>query len=511
MTQLGPGGPRRSRTDARADHPSSQADPFARLPGARPAPGRRPDGAARTGSHSAAPTGRARRPHSTEGHQPEPGAPPRSPGTPAARPPRPPRPPQEAPVATRMTSRPAGGTGGPRRPGPPRHSRDAAAAATSPPQPRPRWRYWLRRIIAAFLAVLLLLVVFLGMSVYGAMSTPGNDGFRAKWADWLRNHHATTFVNWMEHKYYMAQAPPVGGKPRGLNQVTKPAAAAVRSNGQPVLPPPASITPIVAGLPGEGTWAPTGPLVNGKPAMYVAQVRADLIHTSVLTSIVWLDPNAFKLNIVPGEREPGGTWQHPPLVAPDERRTIVAAFNGGFRFKDAHGGFFAEGHEAVPLQDGAASLVVLKDGRVPVGQWGRDIKMSADVSSVLQNLVLLVDHGHPVPGIDAGDTHLWGSTLGNKTLVWRSAVGVTANGAILYAAGPGMSASALADVMSRAGAERAMTLDINPNWVTFNFFDHPDPAHPESVTGHKLADGMQRSADRYLSNESRDFVEILPR
>jgi hypothetical protein len=56
-----------------------------------------------------------------------------------------------------------------------------------------------------------------------------------------------------------------------------------------------------------------------------------------------------------------------------------------------------------------------------------------------------------------------------------------------------------------------MTLDINPNWVTFNFFDHTNPANAADVTGRKLVDGMQRSADRYLSNESRDFVTISAR
>jgi len=57
---------------------------------------------------------------------------------------------------------------------------------------------------------------------------------------------------------------------------------------------------------------------------------------------------------------------------------------------------------------------------------------------------------------------------------------------------------------------RGMTLDINPEWVTFNFYTHPDPAHPTWVTGAKLYPQMQRPADRYLgpTEESRDFFSV---
>ena len=161
-----------------------------------------------------------------------------------------------------------------------------------------------------------------------------------------------------------------------------------------------------------------------------------------------------------------------------------------------------------PLRNGAASLVITHSGAVQVGQWGRDVHLTPDTESVMQNLVLLVDHGRPVPGIDAGKSDKWGSTIGNKVYVWRSAIGVDASGGVIYAAGHGLRASMLADVLARAGAVRAMTLDINPEWVTFNFFDHPDPHNLEVVQGRKLIDTMKRPADRYLSKESRDFITV---
>jgi hypothetical protein len=55
-----------------------------------------------------------------------------------------------------------------------------------------------------------------------------------------------------------------------------------------------------------------------------------------------------------------------------------------------------------------------------------------------------------------------------------------------------------------------MTLDINPEWVTFNFFNHPNPADPSQVQPEKLYPQMQRPSTRYLgpTKESRDFVTV---
>ena len=54
-----------------------------------------------------------------------------------------------------------------------------------------------------------------------------------------------------------------------------------------------------------------------------------------------------------------------------------------------------------------------------------------------------------------------------------------------------------------------MTLDINPEWVTFNFYQH-DANQPDMVTPAKLYPQMQRPASRYLgpTRESRDFFVI---
>ena len=70
--------------------------------------------------------------------------------------------------------------------------------------------------------------------------------------------------------------------------------------------------------------------------------------------------------------------------------------------------------------------------------------MTPDVVSVRQNLDLIVQNGQPVPGLNSQDTTQWGLTLGNQVFVWRSALGVTADGALVYVGGPGLNITDLA-------------------------------------------------------------------
>lgn len=377
-----------------------------------------------------------------------------------------------------------------------------------------------------------ILVLLLGISLMGAAVSAGNVSFEAKWADWLRAHHAGLLAQRFEELYYSAVAPPKGGRPKGLNKIPVTVGVApnatdpqqVSSTSTPVTRPTTTRTTAPPGLPapspvplmvhpalaGEGKWQATSPLVDGVPAMYVAQFRADDIYTSQITSAVWIDTKLLRLEVVPGSTEPGGTWTHPPYVAPAELPYLVAAFNGGFRFSDARGGMYLEGRWGVAPVAGAASFVIYKNGQVNVGDWGTDVGMSPNVESVLQNVVLLVDNGQLAPSATYTDNAIWGYTLGGGYVVPRSGIGVTADGALVYVAGPALTARSLAESLQRAGAVRAMTLDINPEWVTFNFYSHA-AGHPAELTGTKLYPEMQRSADRYLPPtwEARDFFEVL--
>jgi hypothetical protein len=339
---------------------------------------------------------------------------------------------------------------------------------------------------------------------------PGNESFAAKAADWFRYNHMAPLANWAERTYFSHHAPPTGGTP--TRAIPTPTVGAPSTSTPMHSALPAPITPIAQpALANEGAWQPVGPVVNGAPTMAVAQLRPDAIHTSVLAGVVWIDRRVVRFQLVPGTTEPGGQFAVKGSVPADQQSALIAAFNGGFRFQDAHGGIYTEGQMAKPLVDGAASLVLRSDGTVDVGQWGRDATLTADVTSVRQNLALIVDGGQPVAGLDVNDTHRWGQTLGNRVLVWRSGLGVRADGTLVYVAGDGLSVVSLADLLTRAGAVRAMELDINPEWVTFNLYSHPDPANLATIDATKLLPDMTRPAVRYLGADSRDFVAVYTR
>jgi len=361
--------------------------------------------------------------------------------------------------------------------------------------------------LLAALAVVLLLASLWGVVV---AARPGNDPFVAKAADWLRDHHLESVANWVEHEWYVRQQPPVGGTPsREIDPVPSTGSANPPSEAFSALPSP--VTPFASPpLANEGAWRPIGPTINGHSAMAEAQLRPDSAHSSVLGALVWIDPKLVRLVEVPGTVEPGGSWPVVGTLPPDQRGAWIAAFNGGFRFKDSAGGFYAEGREAVPLVDGSASFVVRTDGTVDVGMWGRDDHMDSNVVSVRQNLALILDRGSPVAGIDQNDHHRWGRTLGNKVFVWRSGVGIRPDGTLVYAASNGLSVETLAAMLQAAGCVRAMELDINPEWVTFNLFTHPN-TDATALSGTKLLPDMHRPPERFLGADSRDFVAVLTR
>jgi Phosphodiester glycosidase len=165
------------------------------------------------------------------------------------------------------------------------------------------------------------------------------------------------------------------------------------------------------------------------------------------------------------------------------------------------------------LRKGAASFVIYRNGSVNIADWGRDAALTPDVVSVRQNLDLLVDHGRPASGLNANDTTKWGFTLGNAVYVWRSGVGITADGALVYAGGPGLNITTLADILTRAGAVRAMELDINTDWVNLATYAPRGPAAPATPAGGTdLLPSMFGQPDRYFQSWwARDFFTMSAR
>jgi hypothetical protein len=267
-------------------------------------------------------------------------------------------------------------------------------------------------------------------------------------------------------------------------------------------PTTARTTTTVPRPPAGLNWQPLGDPIAGRPPMEVAFPTGD---TQV---VVWIDKTLVRPEVIPGRVLPGGTGWNPFAQVPAEARTaLLAAFNGGFKFTDAKGGFSAQGRTAVPLVDGAASLVIHADATATVGQWGRDVSMDPTVVAVRQSLVLLVDGG--VPAAAATRPYpFWGLTPTKSVIVWRSALGVDTAGNLIYVAAANIDSPAFAALVAKTGCVRAMQLDINHGFITFNTYKQVTPG---VVHGTKLLGTMSTPADRYLVPDDRDFVALYRR
>ena len=287
------------------------------------------------------------------------------------------------------------------------------------------------------------------------------------------------------------------------------------------LPVPAPLAPFATpASAGEGVWTPVGRSVGGIPAVYETSLVPP--GGTAPAGLAWMDTRLLGAQLYSGSISPGGgPYTLTAPVQPAQAASLVAAFNGGFLMKDAQGGYYTEGRAIFPLVDGAASLVVYSDGSVTVGAWGRDVTMTPGVVAVRQNLVPLVEDGQRTAQANA-DWHVWGSTCGATSCAptapgleyqWRSSVGITADGALVYASGPALSPPQLAALLVRAGVVRGMELDINPSWPVFATYDpQPPSALAAPSNGSNLEPASVQGPSTFFDAAwGRDFVTMSAR
>jgi len=274
-------------------------------------------------------------------------------------------------------------------------------------------------------------------------------------------------------------------------------------------PPPHIISPVAEPEPMEGIWQPVGSKVDGLPAMYATRVRADDVHTSYYASVLWIDPSLASTMFIPGYEEPrGGPNPYDGALPEEYWPALLANVNGGFRLNDSQGGYVYDGTVVRPMAKGIASAVVYRDGRLEIGKWGRDFdELTDDMMAVRQNLALIVDKGVSKVS-NPNDTYVWGGTTDKESMAWRSAIGQRADGSILYVGSPFLSAAGLADTMVRAGAQRAMVLDMNTWWTAGFIFKH---RRNGELVCRKLDPSVPGECERFLRRYKRDSFHFLAR
>jgi hypothetical protein len=199
-------------------------------------------------------------------------------------------------------------------------------------------------------------------------------------------------------------------------------------------------------------------------------------------------------------------WTYGDDVSAREIHLVIAAFNGGFKLSYSNVGFMSGGHVAVALKPDLASVVTYTDGTTDVGAWQSGVPAARKrVFSVLQNQRLLVDGGAAASTAASCILACWGATIGSRTIVARSGLGVTASGRLVWAAGEALTPAALATALIREGALRAVELDINPDWVAGYLYVH----HPPGPSASALVTGQTGVAGQFLAPYSRDFFAVV--
>jgi len=366
----------------------------------------------------------------------------------------------------------------------------------------PIWRH-ARRVILLAIAFCL---VPAAISWLGALGRARNVGVGVTTVEWVRAHGGNPLVSEVENIYYTLTAPSKGGPPlKSLPKVGVADPSTGRERAAAAYRPP-PIKPLIhPALEGEGEWHAAEAHAGPNPPVLLTTFRSDPEYPQFVAGVAWIDSSQTKLEYVPGLAEPPELAERGPAeVPPEKRKRLVATFNGGFPLETSNAGLVYRGETIESMVDSIATLVRYRDGRVDIVKWEHGPNPSPHVSFAKQNLPPIIYEGKLNP--DLSDGPEWGATVNNAVRVWRSGLGIDRRGNLLYAAANYQTVESLAKILQRAGAIRALELDINEDWTSFITYRHPGAVDPSN-----LLPEMFRPDSRYLTPDERDFFAVYKR
>lgn len=261
-------------------------------------------------------------------------------------------------------------------------------------------------------------------------------------------------------------------------------------------------------LKNEGVWLIKKlPQFPDRELMAYTFIRPDQARSFAIVTLLQMDMKAFNLGIVAGIKQPGGPVGKPgPGKIPDEivnSNKLVAAFDGGFQYRDGQYGMIVGNDTYLPLEKDLGTLIGYKNGELKIVDYiGQDL--GKDITFIRQNCPILVDNGQ-IALQDERNKKLWGRTPTTSIFTWRSGLGLTKEGNLLYAVGNNLTPQSLAQALKDAGAENAIQLDINPFWVRFNFFNPKGNGQYDTTT---LTRDLFNGGVKYFSGYDKDFFYL---
>jgi hypothetical protein len=269
----------------------------------------------------------------------------------------------------------------------------------------------------------------------------------------------------------------------------------------------------VTALPQIG-WQAYGPAVNGEPVMAQALLTLDPARPYAGIALVRIDLSKLQLHMMPGFLEPShsANVQHAfpnlGLMPASDQSHLIAAFNGGFKAINGHYGMMVNGVTLLPPTAGLATIAIYRDGHIQIGAWGQDILPSSDIIAYRQNCPMILQNGQLNPRVSVDNRAVWGLTIGNKEITWRTGIGITQDSRyLIYAVGNGSTVETLAQALQNAGAYNAMQLDINHHYAHFVTYQPTGNTNP-ALSAIDLLSQMENDPTIYLVAHSRDFFYL---
>lgn len=362
-----------------------------------------------------------------------------------------------------------------------------------------------KRALRLLLGGVLLFVTVTSFSLVRHVLAHPGYGLQQNVATWARNKGMGTIVDWLES--VMLNDPPAAAPASSLALADVPDSLPDTVPGTPAptttppttvpvttsvpastttastlpggttttssttLPPPVDVAPVITpALRGEGRWRVLFTLGRSKrPVVWGTSMRPFDKYGSVVATAAVFDQTRLRAAMYNGPDIPGrGDWMNWEKVPATALRSLVAAFNGGFRFEHDPGGYVTEGVTVRKMKRGRATVGIDSSGTLHVGVWGEGMDSRGDWVSLRQNLPPLVQAGAPT-----WQEHKWtdwGTDFGDKKYTYRSGLCRRTDGSTMFVAANDVNIDLFARLMLLLGCDTGMQLDINGNWPHFSTY-----------------------------------------
>jgi len=287
---------------------------------------------------------------------------------------------------------------------------------------------------------------------------------------------------------------------------------ALSLDASPKIFSPRPIPPLDPSLaaPGEGLWTPMPNAFDPSavPLMYKSFLHPDSSRPYAQVAIVALDATRLRLRVVAGTREPVSSVRvsRPGLIPNAHVPSLVAAFNGGFKALHGHHGMMVDGQMLLsPLLD-SNTIALYRDGSIRIAPWSVISNTHPLMQSFRQTPAYFVWQGQINPDLQNEQIVSWGKSVSGKVAIWRSALGISADGRTLYyAAGESLTAQHLAEALVAAGASNVAESDVNWSFERFLMYAPNNGNFAEQV----LLDKMVYEPGMYVTRPApRDFFYV---